>query len=336
MIDRGVFSVARDIWDHPVLGREPFTKREAWMWLVSAAAWKPCKVGHGGRVISVERGEFCYAIRFLERKWNWKPGRVERFLKTLENHDMIRGTDRDRARVYSICKYNDYQLGHDAERDRYAEPVRDTTATTPRHDRDKEESLQSLEPVESKKEKEVERAPRATPKGTRWASDRVVPEEWLTDADIQRHEHNLPRIDLRLQATKFANYWASRSRDAARVDWHKTWINWALSDKDSTHERARSAQPSRVDVAFEAASDALAAIKRRRNGQPLPEETHASDGDRDGFGRSGDPGRVDVLPPERKAGERGRNPQAPPGDGGDLPLAAARPEPEEPEIPIVL
>ena len=90
MSDWGTFSVARDIWDHPVLScKEPFTKREAWMWLLSAAAWKPYKHGDCGRIVSLERGEFCHSIRFLERKWDWLPGRVERFLKTLEKYDKI-------------------------------------------------------------------------------------------------------------------------------------------------------------------------------------------------------------------------------------------------------
>lgn len=142
MSDWGTFSVARDIWDHPVLScKEPFTKREAWMWLLSAAAWKPYKHGDCGRIVSLERGEFCHSIRFLERKWDWLPGRVERFLKTLEKYDMIRDTSRDGSKVYLISKYNEYQLGAGEKRDSERDSNRDTTATPSRQDRDKVETF---------------------------------------------------------------------------------------------------------------------------------------------------------------------------------------------------
>lgn len=142
MAEWGVFGVARSIWDHPILyaDNEPLSKGEAWMWLVSAAAWKPMRVGMAGRVTMIERGEFCFAIRFLERKWRWNPGRVERFLKTLEKHDMIRGTSRDGVKVYKISKYNDYQVvglpDRDKERDDKCDDNAGDVATRPRHDRD--------------------------------------------------------------------------------------------------------------------------------------------------------------------------------------------------------
>lgn len=137
MSETGVFGVARSIWEHPCLEDEglPFSKREAWLWLISSAAYKSRRVGTAGRVIPIERGEFCYAIRFLERKWRWKPGRVERFLKMLENHDMIRDTGRDRIKVYSILNYNEYQVVALPKRD----TQRDDDATPARLKRDKEE-----------------------------------------------------------------------------------------------------------------------------------------------------------------------------------------------------
>jgi hypothetical protein len=112
MADGGVFAVARSIWAHTELKApdEPFTKLEAWIWLLSEARWKPRR--------SLERGEFSHSIRFLEKRWKWKPGRVERFLNLLKARGMIRDTSRDRGRdrrrdtpaTYSINNYNDYQI----------------------------------------------------------------------------------------------------------------------------------------------------------------------------------------------------------------------------------
>lgn len=93
---------------------------------------------------------------------------------------------------------------------------------------------------EKSKKEEVERASAPPAKATRWPPDKIVPQDWLADADIQRHEHDLPVIDLRLEATRFANYWASKSGGAAtKTDWHRTWINWALDDKQNrSHAKA--------------------------------------------------------------------------------------------------
>lgn len=116
MADWGVFAVARDIWDHPVLtsDSEPFSKREAWMWLVSAAAWKPIKIGWRGSVVDLKRGEFCFALTFLAKRWRWAKTNVSRFLARLKTADMItlqnRTDERDDTCVYSINNYNKFQV----------------------------------------------------------------------------------------------------------------------------------------------------------------------------------------------------------------------------------
>lgn len=64
---------------------------------------------------------------------------------------------------------------------------------------------------------------------TRWPADAIIPDTWISDAARSRAAHGLCDIDLRLEAQRFVNYWASKSgRDAAKLDWSKTWINWTL------------------------------------------------------------------------------------------------------------
>lgn len=48
MSERGVFAVDRGVWDHPMFADEPFTEREAWLWMVSAAAWMSKRVRVAG------------------------------------------------------------------------------------------------------------------------------------------------------------------------------------------------------------------------------------------------------------------------------------------------
>lgn len=115
---------------------------------------------------------------------------------------------------------------------------------TPSHDR---EEKTRLDTDSEKKEPEVERSqardapskpkpecftgtPKPkTPRATRWPPDAVVPDDWLELGWRRREAASLPPIDLRLEAEKFANHWASRAGGAAaHIDWQKTWVNWCL------------------------------------------------------------------------------------------------------------
>lgn len=113
MADWGVFTVSRGFWDDGNFRDEPYTERLAWLWLISAATWKPIKLGQQRGTVDLERGEFCFAVRFMADRWKWDKNRVSRFLARLENEDMIRDTTRDRAadgkRIYFISNYNKYQ-----------------------------------------------------------------------------------------------------------------------------------------------------------------------------------------------------------------------------------
>lgn len=140
MSERGVFAVARSIWDDGDFASEPFTEREAFMWLVGAAAWKVGKVRINNSPVVIERGEFCFAVRFLAGRWQWSKSRVDRFLNRLENRDTIRATHRDKLKVYSIKNYNTFQVVGLPHRDKHRDTERDLSGTSPGQVRDKEET----------------------------------------------------------------------------------------------------------------------------------------------------------------------------------------------------
>lgn len=69
-------------------------------------------------------------------------------------------------------------------------------------------------------------------KGTRWPPDAIIPEDWLARGSQSRTDNGLQTIDLRAEALKFANYWASKSGGSAtKLDWKRTWVNWCLTAK---------------------------------------------------------------------------------------------------------
>lgn len=108
MNQRGVFAVARAVFDHPIFAPEPYTEREAWMWMVGAALWKPKQVRAGRRMAMLQRGQLMYAERFLAEKWRWSKSSVRRFLIRLQSESMATlDVNRD-ATLITICNYEKY------------------------------------------------------------------------------------------------------------------------------------------------------------------------------------------------------------------------------------
>jgi hypothetical protein len=109
MSELGVFAVDRGIFDHPRLSGEPYTKVQAFMWLVAEAAWKPHRRVIGGVVINLRRGQAACSVRFMAKKWDWTPARVQRFLATLKTDTMIDTAADTGLTIITICKYDIYQ-----------------------------------------------------------------------------------------------------------------------------------------------------------------------------------------------------------------------------------
>jgi hypothetical protein len=66
----------------------------------------------------------------------------------------------------------------------------------------------------------------AAKRGARLPDDFAMPEDWV-EAAIGK---GLPRSDALREADKFALYWQAKSgKDATKIDWRKTWLNWVLN-----------------------------------------------------------------------------------------------------------
>jgi hypothetical protein len=107
--ERGVFAVDRGIFDHPLFAKEPFTEREAWIWLIKEAAWKDRAVRAGTAVIKLKRGECAHSYRFMADIWQWSKSRVERFVNRLKIETLVMTRSGTGVTVITICKYDEYQ-----------------------------------------------------------------------------------------------------------------------------------------------------------------------------------------------------------------------------------
>ena len=87
-------------------------------------------------------------------------------------------------------------------------------------------------------------APVRTPRGTRWRG--VVPEGWLIEAaETIEKKSTFARINLRVEGLKFENYWISKTgKGATKIDWRRTWLNWALTAAQHAGHREREGQLS--------------------------------------------------------------------------------------------
>jgi len=87
---RGYFAVSRGIFDHPLLQTsKPYTLREALLWLICRAAWKPKAERNKFGSVHTRRGQVTATRRQLAFEWNWSKSKVDRFLKKLASDSTV-------------------------------------------------------------------------------------------------------------------------------------------------------------------------------------------------------------------------------------------------------
>jgi hypothetical protein len=103
------FAVDRAVFDHPIFSKEPFSRRDAWVWLISEAKFKESDVFINGRIITLKRGQLSHSLRFISSKWGWDKGKTERFFRVLKTETMIETATETGQIIITICNYDRYQ-----------------------------------------------------------------------------------------------------------------------------------------------------------------------------------------------------------------------------------
>jgi hypothetical protein len=119
----GAFWVSRGVFDHPLFRGQEFSEREAWLWLIAEAAWKPGRQRVGRTLVTVERGQIAHSLRFMAGAWGWSLDRTRRFINLLLAEKMLEtGSQTKRqqgvrhlSRHLTICNYEQYQPRGNAE-----------------------------------------------------------------------------------------------------------------------------------------------------------------------------------------------------------------------------
>jgi hypothetical protein len=195
-----------------VFGDDPCSDREAWLWLIENAAWKPCHRRAGkGDMVKLERGQLHTAERTLAAIWKWDRKRVVRFLTRLEKCEMISQRKDHSGHIVTVCNYAKYQdveastgTIHGADKGADAGPIEDHRGTT------QEEGKEGKRKIEAR--------------GTRLPADFQVPEEWIAWAMDRKR---WTRTVATSEAERFCRHFQTKAgKDAAKLDWFKTWQNW--------------------------------------------------------------------------------------------------------------
>lgn len=105
----GWIKLHRQIQDNPLYFSEPFTRSSAWIDLILLANHKDAFFYKRGVKIDVKVGQVGYDIESLSKRWQWSRGKVERFIKQLENEQQVVRQKSNVTTLISIVKYKEYQ-----------------------------------------------------------------------------------------------------------------------------------------------------------------------------------------------------------------------------------
>ena len=86
------------------------SEREAWVWLIEAAAWKDTRRRNlKGERIEVARGQYHTSLRTLGETFGWGKNKVSRYLDKLVRYEMIGTVAGQSGVLITICNYAKYQ-----------------------------------------------------------------------------------------------------------------------------------------------------------------------------------------------------------------------------------
>lgn len=113
MIQGGFYLMHRGWQDHPVFRNEEYSRRDAFVWLIEEAAYRPTRIHAGAGTISLNRGQLSHSLRFMAKAWKWDEAKVRRFLTSLSKSEIIDASTDAGQTVITICNYDKYQSSED-------------------------------------------------------------------------------------------------------------------------------------------------------------------------------------------------------------------------------
>ena len=134
---RGYILLHRKIWDNEIWKKEePFDVRSAWIDLLLMVNHEDRSIIINMKRVVVNRGQKWTSVRVLADRWRWSKDRVMRYIKLLENCDMIRLEKTKSGTLLTVINYDNFQLPRDTDKDTNKDTCEDTYKDT-----DKDETI---------------------------------------------------------------------------------------------------------------------------------------------------------------------------------------------------
>ena len=108
----GYVKIARGIFRHNMFKDEPFTEREAWIWLICGASYQDdtIRIPNTNIVTKIKRGEYMASYRFLAIKFKWPISRVKRIIERFKSGLMLTTRVVQGITFITIENYDEYQF----------------------------------------------------------------------------------------------------------------------------------------------------------------------------------------------------------------------------------
>lgn len=222
---------------------EIYSRRDAFVWLIEHAAYRPERVHAPTGEVVLERGELCHSLRFMAKAWRWEESKVRRFISSLQAAKIIDASNAAGQKRITICNYDKYQASA-------SEADAEDAAAPPQHHRG--DDAKKKEGKEGNKEKHNARedfsisefasaACRAAgmpiPDWRRAVEYQTVVQEWLTaGAD-----------EALILETLAARAPAAQQRDVRSL----RWFEGAIRDAVAARAQPRRAEDRSTDFIME-------------------------------------------------------------------------------------
>ena len=108
---KGYVSIHREIMDHWLWDKKPFSYGQAWIDLIMLANYKNEKfLTKDKKLINGERGVVYRSIKSLTERWGWKSrDKTRHFLSLLESDGMVRVNSTTHGSTVTIVNYEKFQ-----------------------------------------------------------------------------------------------------------------------------------------------------------------------------------------------------------------------------------
>jgi hypothetical protein len=223
----GFYRMQRGWQEGALFTGEPFSKRDAWVWLIEEAAYVPREIMVSGRAITLQRGQLCHSLRFMARAWKWDEAKVRRFIsrgKILKQIDASTDAGQTLITIRNYDKYQSPQHANDA--------ASDAETTQQRRGDDANEN----EGKEIKKEEES-----AAGAASLYAFEgRVIR---LKRSDLDKWLCSWPDIDVVAALQSRDDWLATEADESTRRKWFLTTSNHLAN----LQQRAKSARDPVLD-----------------------------------------------------------------------------------------